>query len=84
MNATAAAIETAYGTVFETGPICTTIYQVAGGSVDYGEDVLQADYSLTFELRDRGTYGFILPPNQIEPSVMEAFVGVEYLLANME
>lgn len=79
----AEAIRSAHGTAFEYGPICTTIYQASGSSVDYVNDVVQADYSFTSELRDRGQYGFVLPPDQIVPTGKEAFAGVKYLLQNM-
>lgn len=78
------AIEALYGTQFESGPICSTIYQVSGGSVDYVQDVTKADYVFTLELRDTGNYGFVLPANQILPSGQEAYEGVKYLLRNMK
>ncbi|KAL8756833.1 MAG: hypothetical protein Q9184_004373 [Pyrenodesmia sp. 2 TL-2023] len=78
-----AAIKAVYGTVFKTGPICPTIYQVSGSSVDYVADVTKAQYSFTSELRDTGNYGFVLPANQILPSGVEAFAGLKYLLSNL-
>ncbi|KAI4290013.1 MAG: hypothetical protein L6R35_000727 [Caloplaca aegaea] len=78
-----AAIKAVYGTVFRTGPICPTIYQVSGSSVDYVTDVAKAAYSFTSELRDTGNYGFVLPATQILPSGVEAFAGLRYLLANL-
>lgn len=79
-----AAIKAVYGTVFRSGPICSTIYQATGSSVDYVNDVSKAQYTFTTELRDTGTYGFVLPADQILPSAVEAFAGVRYLLANMQ
>ncbi len=78
-----AAIKAVYGTVFRTGPICPTIYQVSGSSVDYLADVTKAQYSFTSELRDTGNYGFVLPAEQILPSGVEAFAGLKYLLSNL-
>ncbi|KAL8894456.1 MAG: hypothetical protein Q9207_008498 [Kuettlingeria erythrocarpa] len=78
-----AAIKAVYGTVFRTGPICPTIYQVSGSSVDYLADVTKAQYSFTSELRDTGNYGFVLPADQILPSGVEAFAGLKYLLSNL-
>lgn len=78
-----AAIKAVYGTVFKTGPICPTIYQVSGSSVDYVADVTKAQYSFTSELRDTGSYGFVLPADQILPSGVEAFAGLKYLLSNL-
>ncbi|PHH62611.1 hypothetical protein CDD81_6845 [Ophiocordyceps australis] len=78
------AIRAVHGTSFEYGPICSTIYPAAGSSVDYVADVVKGDYVFTSELRDRGRFGFVLPPDQIIPSGQEAFAGVKYLLANMK
>ncbi|KAL9031366.1 MAG: hypothetical protein Q9196_000621 [Gyalolechia fulgens] len=78
-----AAIKAVYGTVFKSGPICPTIYQVSGSSVDYLADVTKAQYSFTAELRDTGRYGFVLPADQILPSGVEAFAGLRYLLSNL-
>ncbi len=80
----AAAIKSVYGTVFKTGPICPTIYQVSGSSVDYVADVTKAQYSFTSELRDTGKYGFVLPTDQIAPSGVEAWAGLRYLLGNLK
>ncbi|KAG9247561.1 hypothetical protein BJ878DRAFT_165977 [Calycina marina] len=78
-----AAIQAVYGTVFTYGPICSTIYQVAGGSIDYVQDVTKAKHVFTVELRDTGTYGFVLPASQILPSGVEMYAGLRSLLANM-
>lgn len=79
-----AAIAALFGTQFVAGPICTTIYQATGNSVDYVADVTQADYAFTVELRDTGSNGFLLPPAQILPSGQEAFEGIKYLIANVK
>ncbi|KAK3081538.1 hypothetical protein LTS18_005604 [Coniosporium uncinatum] len=80
----ARAIESVHGTAFEYGPICSTIYATTGSSVDYVQDVTKADYVFTAELRDKGTYGFVLPPSQIRDASEEAWAGVQYLLDNMD
>ncbi|KAG8689489.1 hypothetical protein FRC11_002316 [Ceratobasidium sp. 423] len=80
----AAAFRAPYGKSLKTGPICSTIYQVSGGSVDYTYDVSKIKYSFTPELRGGSSgSGFILPPAEILPSGIEAYEGVKYLLANM-
>ncbi|KAL8343581.1 hypothetical protein RB601_004224 [Gaeumannomyces tritici] len=79
-----AAIQKVHGTVYEAGPICTTIYQATGSSVDYVNDVVKADYTFTEELRDTGNFGFLLPASQIVPTAEETFAGVRYLLQNMK
>jgi 2-hydroxychromene-2-carboxylate isomerase len=78
-----AAIRAVNGLSFDYGPICSTIYKVTGGGVDYIQDVIRGDYVFTAELRDTGRYGFVLPANQILPSGQEAYAAVRYLLINM-
>ncbi|EHL01021.1 putative Metallocarboxypeptidase A-like protein [Glarea lozoyensis 74030] len=80
---TASAIQAVYGTVYEYGPICSTIYQATGSSVDWVNDIAKAKYTFTIELRDTGRYGFILPPAQILPTALETYQGFRYLLLNM-
>jgi carboxypeptidase A4 len=82
-NGAIAAVKAVHGTVFEGGPICSTIYQVSGSSVDYASEQANAAFSMTVELRDTGTYGFVLPPAQIVPSAEEMWAGLGYLLKNM-
>lgn len=78
-----AAVKAVHGTSFTQGPICSTIYQVSGDSVDYAYEVAKANYSMTVELRDQGRNGFILPADQILPSGEEMWAGLAYLLKNM-
>ncbi|KAG5930356.1 hypothetical protein E4U42_001871 [Claviceps africana] len=78
------AIHAVHNVEFQYGPICSTIYQCSGTSVDYVADVVRADYTFTSELRDTGENGFVLPPEQILPSGEEAFAGVKYLLQHMK
>ncbi|KAG9206428.1 hypothetical protein G6514_003259 [Epicoccum nigrum] len=78
-----AAVKAVHGTTFTGGPICNTIYQVSGDSVDYALENAGAKYSMTVELRDTGNYGFVLPANQILPSSEEMWAGLAYLLKNM-
>lgn len=82
-NGAIAAVKAVYGTVFTGGPICNTIYQVSGDSVDYASEVARATYSMTVELRDTGKYGFVLPKEQILPSAEEMWAGLRYLVKNM-
>ncbi|PHH73839.1 hypothetical protein CDD82_5244 [Ophiocordyceps australis] len=84
MRGVVEAIRGVYGTEFDFGPICTTIYPAAGSSVDWVTDVAKGDYVFTSELRDRGRFGFVLPADQIIPSGQEAFAGVKYLLTKMK
>jgi len=74
------AIRAVYGTVYEVGPASTIIYRSSGTSRDWAAGVPQFPYVYTVELRDTGTYGFILPPAQIRPSVIETWAGFEAMV----
>ncbi|KAH8726546.1 hypothetical protein GQ44DRAFT_748965 [Phaeosphaeriaceae sp. PMI808] len=78
-----AAVKAVHGTEFTGGPICSTIYQVSGASVDYAYENAKATFSMTVELRDTGNFGFILPAAQIKPTGEEMWAGLSYLLKNM-
>ncbi|XP_034734798.1 carboxypeptidase A1-like [Etheostoma cragini] len=64
-----------YGTSYRYGSIINTIYQASGGTIDwtYNQGI---KYSYTFELRDTGRYGFILPANQIIPTATETWLAL--------
>lgn len=47
-----------------------------GGSDDWAYD-LGIKYAFTFELQDRGQYGFLLPPSQISKACNEALTAVK-------
>ncbi len=57
---------------YDYGPIYSTIYQVSGGDVDWYYDARNI-FAFVTELRDTGTYGFLLPPDQIVPTCEENF-----------
>ncbi len=84
--AAVAAIKSVYGTVYDYGPISTTIYPASGSSADYTYGVCGVKYSYGVELRDTGKYGFLLPPDQIIPSGIETYAGIvamgEYIAAH--
>ncbi|CAM4501778.1 unnamed protein product [Caretta caretta] len=79
-KAAVAALSSLYDTQYRYGSIITTIYQASGGTIDwtYNQGI---KYSFTFELRDRGRYGFLLPANQIIPTAEETWLA---LMAIME
>lgn len=64
-----------YGTRYRYGSIINTIYPASGGTIDwtYNQGI---KYSYTFELRDTGRYGFILPANQIIPTAQETWLAL--------
>jgi len=69
-----AVIESLYGTQWVHGPTYTTIYPASGVTLDWAY-VDGGAWGMSFELRDRGQFGFILPPEQIIPASQECFAG---------
>ncbi|XP_011160941.1 zinc carboxypeptidase [Solenopsis invicta] len=64
----AAALKQKYGTLYRVGNVADTIYKCTGISVDYIKGIYHTPIVYTYELRDTGSYGFLLPPDQIIPS----------------
>jgi hypothetical protein len=82
-QATRTAIRTKYGTDFTPGNIVELLYVASGASVDYVKGSLDPNVeklTYTFEMRDTGRYGFILPPEQIIPSCEEFMDGLRVML----
>ncbi|XP_007570373.1 carboxypeptidase A1-like isoform X1 [Poecilia formosa] len=73
------ALASLYGTNYRYGSIIKTIYQSSGGSIDwtYKKGI---KYSYTFELRDTGHFGFILPANQIVPTANETWLALKVIM----
>jgi len=69
-----------FGTKYQYGPIATTIYRAPGNTIDYAYGTLNISYPFSFELRDTGTYGFLLPKEQIIPTALETFDAVMAIL----
>ncbi|XP_077344376.1 carboxypeptidase B-like [Lithobates pipiens] len=67
-----------YGTIYTYGPGGKTIYLSSGGSDDWAYDT-GIKYSFTFELRDTGKYGFILPESEIVETCEETMLAVKYI-----
>ncbi|XP_018415909.1 PREDICTED: carboxypeptidase O-like [Nanorana parkeri] len=74
--------ERIHGLKYSVGPASHILYINAGNSMDWAAD-LGIPLTYTFELRDNGTYGFVLPENQIKPTCEETTAAVlsiiEYL-----
>ncbi|KAM6137052.1 carboxypeptidase A1-like [Pterocles gutturalis] len=74
-----AALSSLYGTKFQYGSIYKTIYPASGSTVDwtYNQGI---KYSFTFELRDTGRYGFLLPAKQIIPTAEETWLALKVIM----
>ncbi|XP_043287320.1 zinc carboxypeptidase-like [Venturia canescens] len=65
------ALSKRYGTKYVTGNIAETIYIATGSSLDWVKSTFKTPIAYTYELRDTGKYGFILPAEQIIPTAQE-------------
>ncbi|XP_012719081.1 carboxypeptidase A5 [Fundulus heteroclitus] len=64
-----------YGTRYRYGSIINTIYQASGNTIDWTYEQ-GIKYSYTFELRDTGYYGFLLPAREIVPTAEETWLAL--------
>ncbi|XP_041114445.1 carboxypeptidase A1-like [Polyodon spathula] len=69
------ALATLHGTKYSYGSMITTIYPASGTTADWGY-LNGIKYSFTFELRDTGRYGFLLPAEQIIPTAQETWLAL--------
>ncbi|CAK9797268.1 Zinc carboxypeptidase A 1 [Anthophora quadrimaculata] len=65
------ALSKRYGTRYKVGNIVDIIYVASGGSMDWVRGTYNIPVTFTYELRDTGRYGFILPASQIIPTAEE-------------
>ncbi|XP_043261610.1 zinc carboxypeptidase-like [Colletes gigas] len=70
-NYSANVLSKRYGTKYKVGNIVDVIYIASGGSMDWVRGTYKTPITFTYELRDTGRYGFILPANQIIPTAEE-------------
>jgi len=82
-NEAAAAIRQKFGTVFTPGNIVDLLYVASGSSGDHMKGTYDTDLAFTFEMRDTGRYGFVLPPEQIQPSCEEFMDGFHVMLRSL-
>ncbi|ELK24444.1 Carboxypeptidase A4 [Myotis davidii] len=78
----ATALASLSGTQYRVGPSATTVYQASGSSVDWAYDN-GIKYAFTFELRDTGHYGFLLPADQIIPTAEETWLGLKTIMEHV-
>ncbi|XP_024410884.1 carboxypeptidase A1 [Desmodus rotundus] len=73
------ALSSLYGTYYEHGSIINAIYRASGGTIDWTYEQ-GIKYSFTFELRDTGLYGFLLPASQIIPTAQETWLAIRTIM----
>ncbi|KAH8411899.1 hypothetical protein KR222_001361 [Zaprionus bogoriensis] len=70
-----------YGTEYVSGSTAEALYVATGSSVDWVYNVLEKKVAYTIEYRDKGRYGFILPPAMIKVNCEELMTGMLALIA---
>ncbi|XP_037081839.1 carboxypeptidase B-like [Pollicipes pollicipes] len=76
----AAALQAAGGPAFRVGQASRLLYAASGGSDDWAKAKANIKYSFTFELRDKGFNGFLLPSSLIEQSGRETAAAVKAMI----
>lgn len=69
------ALKAKHGTNYRVGSSADILYATSGSSRDWARDI-GIPFSYTFELRDNGTYGFVLPEAQIQATCEETMEAV--------
>lgn len=78
------AIRSVHNVTYSPGPWYSRLYPSSGVMQDYTY-AERAAWGFTFELRDTGQFGFLLPAEQILPTSEEIFAGALHLVtANLE
>ncbi|XP_072231718.1 carboxypeptidase O [Leuresthes tenuis] len=73
------AIHKVHGKSYRVGTSPDILYPNSGSSRDWAR-MLGIPLTYTFELRDNGTFGFMLPEDQIQPTCEEAFSGALHII----
>ncbi|XP_063698040.1 zinc carboxypeptidase-like [Culicoides brevitarsis] len=60
-----------YGTKYVFGNLAETLYEASGCAIDWVKGVYDTPFVFVIEMRDTGTYGFMLPADQIVPNAEE-------------
>ncbi|XP_044525352.1 carboxypeptidase O [Gracilinanus agilis] len=75
----AEALKAKHGSNYRVGSSSEILYPTSGSSRDWAYDI-GIPFSYTFELRDNGTDGFLLPEDQIQPTCEETMAAVLSIL----
>ncbi|XP_037829695.1 carboxypeptidase O-like isoform X2 [Kryptolebias marmoratus] len=75
----AEAIWKVHGQNYTVGTSPDVLYPFSGSSQDWAH-MQGIHFSYTFELRDKGTFGFQLPEDQIQPACEEAYSGALHII----
>ncbi|XP_058126454.1 zinc carboxypeptidase A 1-like [Anopheles coustani] len=75
-----AKLQERHGSVYQVGNIAEIIYVASGSSLDWVKGTLKTPLTFAYELRDRGEYGFLLPPDQIIATAEETLDSIIVIL----
>ncbi|KAF7214852.1 carboxypeptidase O isoform X1 [Nothobranchius furzeri] len=75
----AEAIRKVHGQIYRVGSSPDILYPNSGSSRDWAR-IQGIPMTYTFELRDNGTLGFLLPEDQIQPTCEEAYSGALHII----
>jgi len=67
------ALTAVHGKEYETGCIPCMLYIASGSSADWAHGEAGIKFTTSMELRDTGSYGFLLPADQIVPTAEETW-----------
>nr|XP_004661177.3 carboxypeptidase A5 [Jaculus jaculus] len=70
-----------HGMEYIFGSISNTLYVASGITVDWAYDN-GIKYAFSFELRDTGRYGFLLPASQIIPTAQEMWIAIQVIMTH--
>ncbi|RWS03381.1 carboxypeptidase B-like protein [Dinothrombium tinctorium] len=68
---------------YQYGSISKIIYKASGNTIDWLQENNLSEVSFAIELRDKGYYGFFLPPHLIRPTAEEFWAGVKAVIQNI-
>ena len=69
-----------HGKKYRYGEGANAFYPASGGSDDWSHSKANIDLSFTIELRDTGTYAFLLPESQLIPNAEENMEGIRAVI----
>ncbi|XP_076015188.1 carboxypeptidase O-like [Genypterus blacodes] len=81
-QAAAAEMKRLYGMEYRVGTSPQILYANSGSSRDWAR-LIGIPFSYTFELRDKGEFGHLLPENQIKPACEEAYTGTMSIMTHV-
>lgn len=83
MAAMASAILSAHSRSYSHASYANAFYLASGNSLDYVYGVHHVLHSYHLRLRDTGTYGYLLPKEQLIPQGEETFAGINQMLTEL-